>query len=64
MTIELLIAYRHNSFVFPKMKNKNNEALRSQSLVVFVRKYVIMKLPLLAAGRCATNAGGFLLTGT
>ena len=23
-----------------------------------------MKLPLLAAGRCATNAGGFLLAGT
>ena len=33
-------------------------------LLFFVRKYVIMKLPLLAAGRCATNAGGFLLTGT
>ena len=38
MTIELLIAYRHDSFVFPKMKNKNNEALRSQGLVVFCQK--------------------------
>ena len=36
----------------------------AEPLLFFVRKYVIMKLPLLAAGRCATNAGGFLLTGT